>query len=393
VISGVVGEEDVVSAWQGGARTLAVDPAAVITVSAREAAERLGVELRIGPLEQPAPAATDGPTAARRLLYRRHPGWVAPHAPRGLTPRRLDRVAVVGAGGVGANTAHLAATADIAAEVALIDLVPGLAESVALDLMHASGITRSPTKVIGGTGLEMVAGADVVVITAGRPRGAGMSRRDLTDVNGRVVRAIAEQVAAHAPDAVVVVVTNPLDEMTLAAQVATGFHRQRVLGMAGTLDSSRFRHQLAAAAGVTPADVIAFTLGSHGKEMVPITSTATISGRPLATVLDRVAIDRAVTETINGGAAVVALRRTGSATIAPAHAIIEVLDGIRGATAGPIPVSVLLDGEYGIEGVVVGVPCLLGRRGVIEVVELDLAPDELARLRAAADSVRGRSGV
>jgi malate dehydrogenase len=287
----------------------------------------------------------------------------------------------------------LAATADIAAEVALIDLVPGLAESVALDLMHASGITRSPTKVIGGTGLEMVAGADVVVITAGRPRGAGMSRRDLTDVNGRVVRAIAEQVAAHAPDAVVVVVTNPLDEMTLAAQVATGFHRQRVLGMAGTLDSSRFRHQLAAAAGVTPADVIAFTLGSHGKEMVPITSTATISGRPLATVLDRVAIDRAVTETINGGAAVVALRRTGSATIAPAHAIIEVLDGIRGATAGPIPVSVLLDGEYGIEGVVVGVPCLLGRRGVIEVVELDLAPDELARLRAAADSVRDRSGV
>lgn len=393
MISGVVGEEDVVSAWQGGARTLAVDPSAVITLSAREAADRLGVELRMGPLEQPAQAATDGPTTARRLLYRRHPGWVAPHGRRGLTPIRLGRIAVVGAGGVGANTAHLAATAGMADEITLIDLVPGLAESVALDLMHASGITRSTTTVIGGTGLELVTGADVVVITAGRPRGAGMSRSDLTEVNGRVVRAVAEQVAAHASDAVVVVVTNPLDEMTMAAQVATGFPRQRVLGMAGTLDSSRFRHQLAAAAGVAPADVSAITLGSHGKEMVPITSTATISGRPLAMVLDHAAIDRAVADTVEGGAAVVSLRRTGSATIAPAHAIIDVLDGIRGASAGPIPVSIALDGEYGIEGVVVGVPCLLGRSGVIEVVEMDLAPDELSRLRAAADSVRGRADV
>lgn len=391
--SGVIGEEDVVSVWQGGARLLAVDPAAVITVSAREAAERLGVELRIGPLEQPARAATDGATAARRLLYRRRPGWVAPRAPRGLTPRRLGRIAIVGAGGVGSNTAQLAATGDMAAEVALIDLVPGLAESVALDLMHASGITRSTTRVIGGTGLELVADAEVVVITAGRPRSPGMGRSDLIEVNGRVVRAVTEQVGAHAPDAVVVVVTNPLDEMTMAAQVATGFPRQRVLGMAGTLDSSRFRHYLAAAAGVAPADVSAFTLGSHGTEMVPITSNATISGRPLTMVLDRAAIDRAVADTIDGGAAVVALRRTGSATIAPAHAIVEVLDGIRGASAGAIPVSIALDGEYGIEGVVVGVPCLLGLAGVIEVVEMDLAPDELAGLRAAAESVRKRSGV
>ena len=200
--------------------------------------------------------------------------------------------------------------------------------------------------------------------------------------------AIAEQIAAHAPDAIVLVVTNPLDEMTDAALVATGFPRQRVLGMAGTLDSSRFRYYLAVAAGVTPADVSAFTLGSHGAEMVPITSLATIAGKPIRTVLDEATIARAVRDTIEGGAAVVSLRRTGSATIAPAHAILEVLDGIRGARAGPIPVSVRLEGEYGIEGVVVGVPAVLGRSGVIEVVELNLAQEELAALRASAEAVR-----
>jgi malate dehydrogenase len=220
-----------------------------------------------------------------------------------------------------------------------------------------------------------------------------MSRKDLVEVNGRVIRAISEQIAAHAPEAIVLVVTNPLDEMTEAALLATGFPRERVLGMAGTLDSSRFRYHLAMAAGVSPADVSAFTLGSHGAEMVPITSKATIAGTSIRTVLDEAAIARAVRDTIDGGAAVVSLRRTGSATIAPAHAILEVLDGIRGARAGPIPVSVRLEGEYGIEGVVVGVPAILGRSGLIEVVELDLAPEELTALRAAAEAVRDRLDV
>jgi malate dehydrogenase len=231
------------------------------------------------------------------------------------------------------------------------------------------------------------------VITAGRPRSPGMSRKDLVEVNGRVIRTISEQVAAHAPDAVVLVVTNPLDEMTEAALVATAFPRQRVLGMAGTLDSSRFRYHLAVAAGVMPAGVSAFTLGSHGEEMVPVTSQATIAGKPVATVLDQAAIARAVKDTIEGGAAVVSLRRTGSATIAPAHAILEVLDGIRGARAGPIPVSVRLEGEYGIDGVVVGVPVVLGRSGVIEVVELTLSQEELAALRRSAQAVGSRLSV
>jgi malate dehydrogenase len=353
----------------------------------------LGVALRVGPLEEPARAATDGATAARRLLYRRHPGWVAPQPLRGRTPIRFGRVAIVGAGGVGANTAHLASGSDIADEINLIDLAPGLAESVALDLMHASGITNSTSRVKGGTGMELVAGADVVVITAGRPRSPGMSRKDLVEVNGRVVRAISEQIAAHAPDAIVLVVTNPLDEMTDTALVATGFPRQRVLGMAGTLDSSRFRYYLAVAARVTPADVSAFTLGSHGAEMVPITSLATIAGKPIRTVLDEATIARAVRDTIDGGAAIVSLRRTGSATIAPAHAILEVLDGIRGALAGPIHVSVRLESEYGIEGVVIGVPAVLGRSGVIEIVELALTQAELTALRASAEAVRDRRNV
>jgi malate dehydrogenase len=393
VISGVVGEADVISAWRAGARTVAIAPGAVVTVLAREAAERLGVALQVGPMEQPARAKPDGATITRRLLYRRHPGWVAPEPLRGRAPVRLPRLAIVGAGGVGANTAHLAAVAGVADAINLIDLVPGLAESVALDLMHASGITNSDSRVSGGTGIDLLAGADVVVITAGRPRSPGMSRKDLVEVNGRVIRTISEQVAAHAPDAIVLVVTNPLDEMTEAALVTTGFPRQRVLGMAGTLDSSRFRYQLAMAAGVKPADVSAFTLGSHGEEMVPVTSQATVAGKPVETVLDPAAIARAVKDTIAGGAAVVALRRTGSATIAPAHAILEVLDAIRGARAGPIPVSVRLEGEYGIDGVVVGVPVVLGRSGVIEVVELTLSQEELAGLRRSAQAVRNRVSV
>jgi malate dehydrogenase len=188
----------------------------------------------------------------------------------------------------------------------------------------------------------------------------------------------------------VVVVTNPLDEMTMEVFRATGFPRERVIGMAGTLDSSRFRRSLARAAGVDPADVDAFTFGSHGDEMVPITSQATIKGRPLGESLSDAAIQACVKDTVSGGGQVVALRKTGSATLAPAHATVEVLDALRGARAGAIPVSVVLDGEYGIEGTVVGVPCLLGPTGVVEIVELPLPEAELAALRAAAAAVATR---
>jgi malate dehydrogenase len=217
-----------------------------------------------------------------------------------------------------------------------------------------------------------------------------MSRADLVTTNGRVVRQVSEVIADRAPNAVVVVVTNPLDEMTMEAYRSTGFPRERVIGMAGTLDSSRFRRALARAAGVDPRDVQAFTLGSHGDEMVPVTSQARIKGRPLSDVLTDSQIADCVRDTVTGGGQVVALRRSGSATLAPAHATVEVLDALRGARAGAIPVSVVLAGEFGIDGVVVGVPCLLGPGGVIEVVVVPLSADEHAGLEAAAAAVSAR---
>ncbi|NNF78146.1 MAG: malate dehydrogenase [Rhizobiales bacterium] len=299
-------------------------------------------------------------------------------------------MALVGAGGVGTAVAHLAASQNIASEIALIDVVPGLAESVALDLSHASGITRSQAAIKGGTSLSLVADAQVVVVTAGRPRTPGMSRADLLQVNRRVIRQVAEAVRTTAPNAVVIVVTNPLDEMTVEMLRATQFPRNQVLGMAGTLDSSRFRHALAEAAGVEAADVDAMTLGSHGDEMAPIVSRARIRGRPLADYLSADAIQNCVQNAITGGGQVVALRKTGSAALAPAHAIVEMIDHMRGARAGLVPVSVMMEGEYGIEDVVLGVPCRLGASGLLEVVDIPLEDSERAQLHSAAQSISAR---
>ncbi len=280
--------------------------------------------------------------------------------------------------------------AGIADEIALIDIVPGLAASTALDLNHASGITGTCARCVGGDSLELVAGAEVVVVTAGRARRPGMSRADLVEVNARVIRRSAEAIRSAAPNAVVIVVTNPLDEMTVEMLRATGFPRNRVLGMAGTLDSGRFRSALAAAARVAPADVEAFALGSHGDEMAPISSRARIKGRSLDVFLSSRQVAASVREAITGGSQVVALKKSGSATIAPAHAAIELIDHIRGARTGPVPVSVMLQGEYGIEGVVLGVPAHLGAGGLVEVEELRLTAEERAALQRAGDAVRSR---
>jgi malate dehydrogenase len=388
--SGVIGEADVMDLWRSGRRKLHVSAGALVTHQAREAAERLGVQILDGPAPQPVVPVTDGAAVLRRSLYRRNPKWIASDKPRGATPTVFRKLAVVGAGGVGANTAHLAANASVAHEIVLIDVVPGSAAATALDLEHSVGITGSISHITGGTALTLVEDADVVVITAGRPRQPGMTRADLITVNARIVRQVGEAVRDHAPLATVIVVTNPLDEMTMEAFRSTGFPRERVIGMAGTLDSSRFRRALARAAGVDAADVDAFTLGSHGDEMVPITSQATIKGRPLSQTLSSDQIAACVADTVGGGGQVVALRQTGSATLAPAHATVEVLDALRGARAGAIPVSVVLEGEYGIAGTVVGVPCLLGSTGVIEIIELPLPADELAALQAAAAAVAAR---
>jgi malate dehydrogenase len=280
----------------------------------------------------------------------------------------------------------------IANEVTLIDVVPGVAEATALDLNHASGITRSGAHVQGGTDLSLIADAQVVVITAGRPRSPGMSRADLMTINRRIIQSISESVRTHAPDSIVIVVTNPLDEMTMTVLEATGFPYHRVLGMAGTLDSSRFRWSLAQKAGVPVSDVEAVTLGSHGGEMVPIVSTALIRNKPVTTVLSDDEIRDCVETTVHGGESVVALRKTGSATLAPAHAVCELLDAIRGARPGSLPVSVMLNGSYGIHDVVLGVPCVLDSSGLREIIELSITDEEQALLEAAAESVRSRLG-
>ncbi len=384
----VIGESLVQEEARRGRRRIVHLPGDIITAAAREAIDALGMELVEGPLPVPQPRASDPATAVRRVLYRSAPRWVTPKAPVGIRPRRLTRLAVVGAGAVGTTVASLAAASEIAAEINLIDVVSGLAESVALDIEHASGITGASVRVRGGSESGLLADAEVVVITAGRPRSPGMDRAGLIAINGRVVRSVAEEVAAHAPAAVIVVVTNPLDEMTADALAASGFPRRQVLGMAGTLDSGRLRYLLAREAGVSPADVQALCLGRHGPEMVPVLSRATIKGRPVGRVLGPRQIERCVAGTIGGGGAVVSLRQTGSAFLAPGHAICEVLNALRGQRAGMIPVSVMLRGEYGMDGIVLGVPALLGRGGLIEVVEINLSEQEHHALQAAGQGVR-----
>lgn len=388
----VIGGEAVEEARQRGRIVLEILPGDIVTAVARETAERIGIRLVDGPLAKPAPVKTDGRVSMQRVLYRRSPKWSAPsRAPR--KARRLTKLALIGAGGVGANIAHLAAMRDMADEIALIDIAPGIAAATALDLNHTSGVTGAAARCVGGEKLELVAGADVVVVTAGRARTPGMTRADLIDVNARVIRQAAQAIRAEAPEAVVIVVTNPLDEMTVEMLRATGFPRERVLGMAGTLDSARFRNALAMAAGVTPADVEAITLGSHGDEMAPITSRARIKGRPLEVFLSPQQIADCSKDAVTGGGQVVALKKTGSATIAPAHSSIELIDHLRGARTGPVPVSVMMNGEYGVDGVVLGVPAHLGAGGLIEVEELRLSPDETKALHAAADAIRARLGL
>lgn len=384
----VIGAEHVERAGRRGGRYIEVLPGSIVTDQARDAAARWNVTLRAGPLDRPAVARPDGAAALWRGLYRRSPKWMASKPAQGRNPVRFGRVAVVGAGGVGAGVAHLAASGGMVDTIALVDIVPGLAASIALDLNHAAGITRSPSRVGGGTDLALLAGSDVVVITAGRARAPGMRRTDLEEANRRTVGSVAEAVRTAAPEAVVIVVSNPLDEMTAETLRVTGFPRERVLGMAGTLDGARFREALALEAGVAVAEVEATVLGRHGEEMVPVVSGARIRGRPLGQFLTRGQIAACLERTVSAGGRVVRLRRTGSASVAPAHATAEILEHMRGARAGPVPVSVRLEGEYGIAGVVLGVPCVLGPRGFIEIVEQTLSDEERARLARAAETVR-----
>jgi len=311
---------------------------------------------------------------------------------------RQGKVTVVGAGFYGSTTAMRLAEFDIFETVVLTDIVEGKPEGLALDMNQSRPIEGFETKVIGATttadggGYEATANSDVVVITAGLPRKPGMSRMDLIDVNAKIVRNVAENVAKHSPQAVVIVVSNPLDEMTALTQLATGFPRERVIGQAGMLDTARFSNFVAEKVGADISSVRTLTLGSHGDTMVPIPSRCTVDGKPLTEILSNDEIDELVVRTRNGGAEVVALLKTGSAYYAPSAAAARMAKAVIEDSGAIMPVCAWVNGEFGISGVYLGVEAELGRGGIRRVVESALTDGELDALKQAAEAVRAKQG-
>ncbi|MGP7996034.1 MAG: malate dehydrogenase [Streptosporangiaceae bacterium] len=309
---------------------------------------------------------------------------------------RRGKVTVVGAGFYGSTTAQRLAEYDIFDEVVLTDIVEGKPEGLALDMNQSRPIEGFETRVTGqttgpaGEGYEAIAGSSIVIITAGLPRKPGMSRMDLIGVNAKIVRQVVENVVKHAPEAVLIVVSNPLDEMTALAAKASGFPPHRVLGQAGMLDTARFSYFVAEKLGVPVGSVQTLTLGSHGDTMVPVPSACTVDGKPLASLLSQQDIDQLVERTRAGGAEIVGLLKTGSAYYAPSAAAARMARAVAEDSGQVRPVCAWVDGEYGISGVYLGVEAELGATGVRRVVQRDLTEPELAALREAADAVRAK---
>ncbi|MDH4160068.1 MAG: malate dehydrogenase [Actinomycetota bacterium] len=311
--------------------------------------------------------------------------------------QRTGKVTVVGAGFYGSTTAQRLAEYDLFDTVVLTDIIDGRAEGLALDMNQSRPVEGFETRVVGvttdpatGAGYEQTAASDIVVITAGLPRKPGMSRMDLIETNAKIVRGVAENVARHSPDAVIVVVSNPLDEMTALTQLASGFPKNRVIGQAGMLDTARFTNFVAERLGVPVGSVRTLTLGSHGDTMVPVPSRCTVDGKPLSELLSADEIEDLVVRTRNGGAEVVALLKTGSAYYAPSAAAARMARAVAEDSGAVMPVCAWVDGEYGIEGVYLGVEAEIGADGIRRVVEGDLTDTELAGLKAAAEAVRAK---
>ena len=306
------------------------------------------------------------------------------------------RVTVVGAGFYGSTTALRLAEYNIFDEVILTDIVEGKPEGLALDINQSRSIEGFETLVIGatttaeGAGYEKTANSDVVVITAGLPRKPGMSRMDLIGVNAGIVRGVAENVAKHSPNAVIIVVSNPLDEMTALAQIASSFPHNRVMGQAGMLDTARFTNFVATKLSVKVSDVETLTLGSHGDTMVPVPSRCRVNGKPLSDLLSAEEIEELVVKTRNGGAEIVALLKTGSAYYAPSAAAARMAKAVIEDSGAVMPVCAWVDGEYAINGVYLGVEAEIGKSGVRRVVETTLTESELAELKVAAEAVRAK---
>ena len=296
------------------------------------------------------------------------------------------KITVVGAGNVGATTAQRLAERDYA-DIVLVDIVEGLPQGKALDLNQAGPVVGYEPNLVGTNTYEETSGSDIVVITSGLPRKPGMSRDDLLAANKEIVGNVTKEVSRRSPDSIIIAVTNPLDAMCHVALEVSGFPRQRVVGMAGILDSARFRTFLAWELGVSARDVTGFVLGGHGDTMVPVTSYTNVAGVPIAQKIDAKRLDEIVQRTRDGGAEVVKLLKAGSAYYAPAAAVAEMVDSILLDQNRVLPCAAYCDGEYGIEGLFVGVPVRLGRDGIQEIVEIELSEKEQADLRSSAGAV------
>jgi malate dehydrogenase len=300
------------------------------------------------------------------------------------------KVTVVGCGFYGSTTVQRIAEANYVDEVVMVDIIEDKPQGLALDMMQSRPIEGFETRIVGSNSYDETAGSDVCVIVAGLPRKPGMSRMDLLEVNAGIVGGVTRELVTRSPATVIIVVTNPLDEMTALAAQVSGFPKPRVMGQAGMLDTARFKHFVAERFGVSPGDVDAITLGSHGETMVPVPSLVRVAGKPLMEVADQATIDELVQRTRDGGAEIVALLKTGSAYYAPSSAAAKMVEAVLKDTKALMPACAWVVGEYGISDVYLGVPAKLGRGGVEEIVELPLAGDEVAALREAADAVRAK---
>ena len=298
-----------------------------------------------------------------------------------------NKVTVVGAGNVGATTTQRLADAEIA-DVVMIDILEGIPQGKGLDMMEACPVSGSDVNVVGTNEYKDTAGSDIVVITAGLPRKAGMSRDDLLKKNYDIVKAVTEQAVKHSPDSILIVVSNPLDAMVQTAYKVSGFPKERVMGMAGVLDSSRMRTFISMELHVSVDNIHAFVLGGHGDDMVPLPRYSTVAGIPLPDLLSEERIEAIVTRTRKGGGEIVSYLKTGSAYYAPSASILEMVDAILKDKKKILPTAAYLEGEYGINGLFMGVPCKLGSKGVEEIIEIHLTSDERAALQSSAASVQ-----
>lgn len=298
------------------------------------------------------------------------------------------RVSVIGAGRVGSTLAQRIAEKNLA-DVVLLDVLSGMAKGIALDLMEARGVENHDREIIGTDDYKDTAGSDVVVITAGSPRKPGMNREDLIKINAGIVTNAAKQAIANSPDAILIVVTNPLDVMTYLAWEACGLPERRVIGMAGVLDSSRFKTFIAMELGISIQDIQTMVLGDHGQLMVPLPRYCTVGGIPIDELMSQETIDRLVERTRNGGSEILDLMQTASAYFAPASSACLMVESILLNQQRTLPAAVYVKGEYGLHNVFLGVPCRLGCRGVERVVELPLTQAEQTALKASAEAVRG----